>query len=410
MKQLVFIVLIKLSLFATYTGDIIDKITLKPIQNAMVSDSINTVYSNEYGVFKIDSNESKFHIKKSGYRRLSFSSDLYYTMLTLEPITIKALYLSFWGAQMNSKRMKKIIHIIENSQVNAIVLDVKNEYGSTSYKTSVKLANSYGAFKESTNKCIKTFIKLMKEKNIYTIARIATFKDELQASNNPQYAIKNKHGKIWRNYDNMAWVDPFDERSHKYTLDIAEDAAKIGFDEINFDYIRFPATKNLVFSKENTEKNRLKAIEKFVDSAQKTLKPYGVFISVDIYGVTCWEKDDVGIGQKISSLIKYADYLAPMLYPSGFSSGSFNRKSPSSYPYEVINKSINNIDKDINPKQIRPWLQYFQDYAHNKKQYKRYEIQEQIRATKDSKTSGWMMWSPSSRYHLNSFSNSHKNY
>jgi len=410
MKQLVFIVLIKLSLFATYTGDIIDKITLKPIQNAMVSDSINTVYSNEYGVFKIDSNESKFHIKKSGYRRLSFSSDLYYTMLTLEPITIKALYLSFWGAQMNSKRMKKIIHIIENSQVNAIVLDVKNEYGSTSYKTSVKLANSYGAFKESTNKCIKTFIKLMKEKNIYTIARIATFKDELQASNNPQYAIKNKYGEIWRNYDNMAWVDPFDERSHKYTLDIAEDAAKIGFDEINFDYIRFPATKNLVFSKENTEKNRLKAIEKFVDSAQKTLKPYGVFISVDIYGVTCWEKDDVGIGQKISSLIKYADYLAPMLYPSGFSSGSFNRKSPSSYPYEVINKSINNIDKDINPKQIRPWLQYFQDYAHNKKRYKRYEIQEQIRATKDSKTSGWMMWSPSSRYHLNSFSNSHKNY
>ena len=327
MKQLIFILLIKLSLFATYTGDIIDKITLKPIQNAMVSDSINTVYSNEYGVFKIDSNESKFHIKKSGYRRLSFSSDLYYTMLTLEPITIKALYLSFWGAQMNSKRMKKIIHIIENSQVNAIVLDVKNEYGSTSYKTSVKLANSYGAFKESTNKCIKTFIKLMKEKNIYTIARIATFKDELQASNNPQYAIKNKHGEIWRNYDNMAWVDPFDERSHKYTLDIAEDAAKIGFDEINFDYIRFPATKNLVFSKENTEKNRLKAIEKFVDSAQKTLKPYGVFISVDIYGVTCWEKDDVGIGQKISSLIKYADYLAPMLYPSGFSSGSFNRKS-----------------------------------------------------------------------------------
>jgi hypothetical protein len=410
MKQLFFIVLIKLSLFATYTGDIIDKITLKPIQNAMVSDSINTVYSNEYGVFKIDSNESKFHIKKSGYRRLSFSSDLYYTMITLEPITVKALYLSFWGAQMNSKRMKKIIHIIENSQVNAIVLDVKNEYGSTSYKTSVKLANSYGAFKKSTNKCIKTFIKLMKEKNIYTIARISTFKDELQASNNPQYAIKNKNGKIWRNYDNMAWVDPFDERSHKYTLDIAEDAAKIGFDEINFDYIRFPATKNLVFSKENTEENRLKAIEKFVDSAQKTLKPYGVFISVDMYGVTCWEKDDVGIGQKISSLIKYADYLAPMLYPSGFSSGSFNRESPSSYPYEVINKSINNIDKEINPKQIRPWLQYFQDYAHNKKQYKRYEIQEQIRATKDSKTSGWMMWSPSSRYHLNSFSNSNKNY
>jgi hypothetical protein len=410
MKQLVFIVLIKLSLFATYTGDIIDKITLKPIQNAMVSDSINTVYSNEYGVFKIDSNESKFHIKKSGYRRLSFSSDLYYTMLTLEPITVKALYLSFWGAQMNSKRMKKIIHIIENSQVNAIVLDVKNEYGSTSYKTSVKLANSYGAFKKSTNKCIKTFIKLMKEKNIYTIARISTFKDELQASNNPQYAIKNKYGEIWRNYDKMAWVDPFDERSHKYTLDIAEDAAKIGFDEINFDYIRFPATKNLVFSKENTEKNRLKAIETFVDSAQKILKPYGVFISVDIYGATCWEKNDVGIGQKISSLVKYADYLAPMLYPSGFSSGSFNRESPSSYPYEVINKSINNIDKEINLKQIRPWLQYFQDYAHNKKQYKRYEIQEQIRATKDSKTSGWMMWSPSSRYHLNSFSNSNINY
>ena len=143
----------------------------------------------------------------------------------------------------------------------------------------------------------------MKKNNIYTIARIVTFKDELQAINNPEYALKDKNGTIWRNRDKMAWVDPFDKRSHNYNIEIAKEAAKVGFDEINFDYIRFPAKKTLQFLKQNSSANRVTTIEQFLKTAKKELKEYGVFISVDTYGNVCWSKDDCNIGQTITSLI-----------------------------------------------------------------------------------------------------------
>jgi len=242
---------------------------------------------------------------------------------------------------------------------------------------------------------------ILKSRNIYTIARVVTFKDELQASNNPDYAIKKADGTIWRNHDNMAWVDPFDKRAHKYIISIAEEAASVGFDEINFDYIRFPAKSGLKFSKKNTPQNRIEAIGEFLDLAQNRLRKYGVFISADTYGNICWSKDDNNIGQTVSSLAQHADYLAPMLYPSGFASGSFYVEAPSEHPYIVIYRSIKHIKDVIEPIRIRPWLQYFKDYAHKKRHYKKFEVNEQIRATQDANTSGWMMWSPSSKYHLN---------
>ena len=401
-KTIALFIALQQSVFA-FSGKIVDKNTLKPVPNAMVSDSRFSVKSDINGSFSIDSDEAILHIKAAGYRRYSLSCDIENFRIKLNPIKVKALYLSFWAASMNSTRSKRLLEIIEKTEVNAIVVDVKNEYGSTSYKTSCNEANLNGADKQRTNRNIKKFIDLMKSKSIYTIARIVTFKDELQASNNPSYAIKKSNGKIWRNHDNMAWVDPFDVRSHNYTIAIAEDAAKVGFDEINFDYIRFPAKKGLILSKKNTQENRLKTIEMFLRSAQNKLRPYGVFISVDTYGNICWEDGDVGIGQKVESLAKYADYLAPMLYPSGFAKGSFNYENPSEHPYDVIYKSIKHIDHIIEPKRVRPWLQYFRDYAHKKRFYKILEVTEQIRATCDIKTSGWMMWSPSSRYNLEYF-------
>jgi hypothetical protein len=370
----------------------------------MISDSVHTVKSDNNGSFSLKSEEEFVHIKSYGYRALKISSDSNLSTHYLEPINIKALYLTFWGANINSKTIKKLIKIIDNKEINAIVVDVKNEYGSTSYKTSFKQANSYGAWHKRTIKNIQKFINLMKSKNIYTIARIVTFKDELQASNNPEYAIKNAKNEIWRNHDNMAWVDPFDERSHNYTIAIAEDAAKVGFDEINFDYIRFPAKKYLKFSKENTQKNRLEAIAKFLSSAQNRLKKYGVYISVDTYGNILWtKKGDNNIGQTVENLAKYADYLSPMLYPSGFASGSFGKKNPSSHPFIVIYRSIKHIQNTIKPARVRPWLQHFKDYAHKRIHYKKFQIQEQIRACEKIGTNGWMMWSPSSKYYINYF-------
>ena len=374
---------------------------MKPLFNVTVSDSKHSIKSDENGSFSINSAESKYFVKAYGYRPFNFKQDSNQTVIKLEPITVKALYLTFWGASGNSKTMKRIFDIIEKTEVNAIVVDIKNEYGSLLYKTSFKQADSYGAHKNRTNRNIARFMKMMKDRDIYTIARIVTFKDEIQASNNPEYAIKNLKGEIWRNHDEMGWVDPFDTRSHDYTIAIAEEAAKVGFDEINFDYIRFPAKTDLIFSKKNTQESRIKAIDTFLNSAQKRLRKYGVFISVDTYGNICWSKDDNGIGQTVIDLAKHADYLAPMLYPSGFASGSFHFEYPAEHPYAVIYRSVKNIKDRINTRRVRPWLQYFKDYKSKRLHYKKFEINEQIRAAENIKANGWMMWSPSSKYHLN---------
>jgi len=245
-------------LFASFSGTIVDKTTFKPINNAILSDSANSVKSDKNGYFTIDSNETLFHVKAYGYRPFSVSNEMNNSVLEVEPITVKALYLTFWGASNNSNTSKRVFEIIDKTEANAVVVDIKNEYGSTLFWTSFEQANSYGAYKKRTNRDIAKFMKKLKDKNIYTIARVVTFKDELQASNNPDYAIKlDSNGSIWRNHDNMAWVDPYDKRSHEYAISVAEEAAKVGFDEINFDYIRFPAKKRLRYSKNNSLKNQL---------------------------------------------------------------------------------------------------------------------------------------------------------
>ena len=390
-----------LILLASFSAKIIDSKTLKPIYAAKIIDKQKVFLSDINGTFTLNSEHRTIHIKAYGYRPFSFDTNTTKSVLMLEPIIIKALYLTFWGASNNSKTLKRIIKLVQNTEVNAVIVDVKNEYGSTSFYTSFKQANKYGAYKKRTNRDIQKFIKTMKDNNIYTIARVVTFKDELQASNNEEYALKrDSNGSIWRNHDNMAWVDPFDIRSHSYTIRIAEEAAKVGFDEINFDYIRFPAKAGLSFSKKNTQENRVKAIETFLDSAKRRLEPYGVFISVDTYGNILWSKeDDNNIGQMLESLASHSDYIAPMLYPSGFAKGSFYFDYPANHPYSVIYRSVNNIRERVDVSRVRPWLQYFKDYKSERRPYEKFEIQEQIRATEELNTNGWMMWSPSSKYH-----------
>ena len=386
---------------ASLSARVVDATTQKPIINAAINSSVLTQKSDENGTFSIDTDENTLHIKAYGYRPLSFETNTTQILFELQPIKVKALYLTFWGASNSSKTLRRIMELIKTTEANAVVVDVKNEYGSTSFWTGFKQANSYGAYKQRTNRDIHKFIQKMKDNNIYTIARIVTFKDELQASNNPDYALKrDNNGSIWRNHDKMAWVDPFDSRSHDYTISIAEEAAKVGFDEINFDYIRFPAKSGLRFSKENTQENRVKAIETFLDTAQARLQKYGVFISVDTYGNILWsKKDDNNIGQMLESLASHADYLAPMLYPSGFASGSFKVDYPADHPHTVIYRSLNNIKDRVNLNRVRPWLQYFKDYKSKRRPYGKFEVQEQVRATKELDANGWMMWSPSSRYH-----------
>ncbi len=370
------------------------------IDNAQVCDSSRCVTSDGSGMFIIDTNETVLHVKAHGYRPYSFernSSKIHFMC----PVKIQALYLTYWGANLKSKTFNRIMEMAEKTSVNAVIVDLKNEYGDILYDSGSQKAKRYGALKNKMVYDIDAFVDNFKRGDLYLIARIVVFKDERQATHT-DYAIKRK-GKIWRNHDNIAWVDPFDKRAWEYVLDLAVDAAKRGFDEINFDYIRFPARAGLELSQDNTMHNRTKAMGEFLDYAKNRLRPYGVFVSVDTFGNICWSKDDTNIGQTVEVFERHADYLCPMVYPSSFASGSFGRKHPSQHPYEVVYKSIDNIKDRIALKRVRPWIQAFKDYSARKLHYSDFEIKEQVRATEELGTNGWMMWSPSSRYALNYF-------
>ncbi len=382
-------------------GTVFDKVSLQTVPNAKVCDTKICVKSNENGSFHIKTTDKVLHILAYGYRPYTFQRDANKTIY-LEPIKVHALYLTFWGASPRSKTFFNMVQLLGHHNINAVVVDIKNEYGNLVYNSNLPKAKKYGAYKHMQVKDIDLFMRILKRKHTYLIARIVVFKDELQASNNLDFAVK-KDGKPWRNHDNLAWVDPFDKRAWKYTLDIAVDAAKKGFDEINFDYIRFPAKEGIKLQKENTLQNRKKTIAAFLEYAKKRLRPYGVFISVDTFGNICWAKTDCNIGQTVEVFAKHVDYLCPMVYPSSFASGSFGHKYPSEYPHEVVYKSIAHITDRIEVKRIRPWIQAFKDYTRRKKHYGVFEIQEQMKVEDELGTNGWMMWSPRSKYHQEYF-------
>ncbi len=394
-------------LFAFTSGILTDKVTGLPIASAKVFDTKNEVLSDKNGRFVINSNEKLLHVKAYGYRPYGFLNDPRFVSLKclISPIHVQALYLSFWGASLDSKTLKKIIKMIDDKQINAIVVDVKNEHGWTSYKTDYEVANKIDVWKHRTIKNIDDFMALMKAKNVYMIARVVVFKDDLRAKNYPQFAIFDSTSQLYGAKDQMAWINPYKLESYDYVLSIAADAAKHGFDEINFDYVRFPADKSIQYGQPNNQQTRVNAISDFIRAAQVKLRPYGSFVSIDTYGMVCWVSDDTYIGHTISSLAKYADYLAPMLYPSGFAEGSAGYKNPAAYPYEIIYKSVENIYDRIDPIRVRPWLQAFKDYAFDRRFYKKEQIQAQIKACKDANTSGWMFWNPSSKYEESYFIN-----
>jgi len=379
---------------------VIDKVTHKPIAEAKFLQNYTQTLSDANGTVHFDEKLSPgAHVKVYGYRPFFYDGNLSTTTLEIEPIKVKGAYLSFWGASPKTKTYKNIIKLAQETEINTVVIDMKNEDGQMLYKTNVKEASAMDAHYYRPVKDIEKYMAELKAQGIYTIARIVCFKDEKSASTHTDRAVRNSDGTIWRNAAKKAWVDPFNVKAQDYIIKIAVDAAEKGFDEINFDYVRFPAKADLVFSQKNIQENRLKAIDYFLEKASYQLRPTGAFLSVDTYGYVAWDdKTDTNIGHRTEVLAQHADYLAPMLYPSGFNSGILGIEDPSVEPYRIIKASLLKMQESVESVRLRPWLQYFKDYAFSRKYYNDFEIKEQIRASDDTNTSGWLLWSPSSKY------------
>jgi hypothetical protein len=385
------------------SGKVMDYLTRKPIQGAIITANNEVVQTDSNGMFVIRNATKKVGIRACGYARgeqgVPFPPGRTPLKIYLQPFTPKALYLTFYGIGDRSLR-ESALKLINETELNALVIDVKGDRGVITYKSSIPLASEIGAQKLVIIKDIRSLLQSMRERGIYTIARIVVFKDNTLGSARPDLTVRTQDGRVWHDREDLIWVDPSRREVWDYNINIAVEAAQMGFDEIQFDYVRFPDKKGLKFAVPNTEENRVKSISGFLTEAKKRLMPYNVFVAADIFGYVSWNLNDTFIGQKLENLFPCVDYISLMLYPSGFQFGIPGYRNPVAYSYQIISLTLKKAQERTNipPVRFRPWLQAFRDYAFDRRHFNGTEIRNQIKAAEEFGSNGWMLWNPRNVY------------
>lgn len=387
----------------------IDARVVDAVSRAPVGDAIITVGNDETraaadGVFILNMKDDSgiVHIRAQGYARASVAVHTLTTPkseIALKPLRPKALYLSVYGVGDRTLR-GAALRLLDTTELNALVIDLKGDRGIVPYRSTIALAAEVGAQRVITIGDLAGLVRDLRSRGIYTIARIVAFKDNLLAEGRPALAIRRRDGSIFRDGEHLAWTNPYSRDVWTYNIGIAVEAARAGFDEIQFDYARLPDATGLVYDLPWTEQNREAAIDGFLKEARKTLTPFNVFLAVDIFGYVCWNRDDTKIGQKLEHLAGIVDYLSPMLYPSGFRFGIPGYRNPVEHPYQIVRLSLEEGHERIGltPVRFRPWLQAFRDYAFGGRPFTAGEVRTQISAAEDFGADGWMLWNPHNQY------------
>ncbi len=392
---------VSLAFGADFSGSVVDSATGKLISGAIVTIGSTAAQTDGKGTFQIEGNGTAIQARGYGYTRAVVTADGHGAksiQVKLTPFTPHAVYLSFWGIGTSSVR-DPALRLATTTPVNAVVIDVKGDLGYICYRTTVPLAGEIGAQKIITVPDMQHLLAHLHTQGIYTIARIVTFKDNMLCNARPKLAL-HQNGKLFKDREGLTWCDPFLPEVQSYNIDLAVDSAKMGFDEIQFDYVRFPDAKGVEFSQPSTDDSRSKTITAFLTEAREKLIPYNVFLAADVFGYICWNKGDTGIGQRINDLMGPLDYISPMLYPSGFMYGIPNYRNPVEHPYEIVRFSLDRAKErtGLDPIRFRPWLQAFADYAFDKRQFTEKEIQAQINAAQSFGADGWLLWNPRNLY------------
>lgn len=386
------------------TGLVIDAAANKPLAGAIVTlDGKDVLLTGADGTFPIAPAVGRIAVRAHGYTRAEQAIDISKGTkpleIRLDPITPRALYLTGYGVGSRTLR-ESALKLIETTELNTLVIDVKGDRGYIPYPSEIPLVSSIGGQKIILVKDIKGLVKTMKSKGIYTVARIVVFKDNLLGEARPDLTIRTAAGAIFRDRENLIWVDPSHKEVWDYNIAIAVEAARNGFDEIQFDYVRYPDRKGLKFALENTEENRTGAIVGFLQAAKEKLAPYNVFIAADVFGYAAWNLNDTQIGQKIDQIGSAVDYISLMLYPSGFQFGIPGYRNPVANSNRIVYLTLQRARErtQIPSVRFRPWLQAFRDYAFDRRHFTGAEIREQIKAAEDFGANGWMLWNPRNVY------------
>jgi hypothetical protein len=330
-----------------------------------------------------------------------------------EPVKVKGLFVNASAASSKS-RLDELIAIADETEINAFVIDVKDDDGYITFNIDHPIANEISADRRSLGN-VNALMDRLYEHDIFPIARIVCFKDPYLAKNKTEYAIKNMDGSLWK-YKDIAWLNPYNRDSWEYIVDVAKEAAKIGFKEIQFDYIRFEATSTLNqadLGSESLETSRTEIIVEFLDYAKKELEPYNVVLSADVFGIIFLSTaDGRRIGQDYVEMSQHLDVISPMVYPSHYGKGGFygTPKDIHSdwFPYEIIygsmmnsNRVLDEIPEDSNKPVVRPWLQAFTATYLKNPNYRVYDgiaLQEQVQGVYDAGLEEWILWNAGSNY------------
>ena len=385
------------------TGVVIDASTLKPVADAIVTTTAGVTRTDERGWFDTGQATASIAARAPGYLRtdVHVSGDDPVT-LTLTPFQPKAVYLSVFGITSTTLR-NAATNLAQRTAINALVIDVKGDRGLTPYRSQAREAIGAAAKTSERVSMARDFPGLLSElhaRRLYLIARIVVFKDDPLAQAHPEWRVRDAEGQPWRDREGLQWMDPFSRDVWQHNLDIAEEAARMGFDEIQFDYVRFPDQRGLAFALPNTRANRTAAITGFLQAARTRLAPYNVFVAADIFGYVCWNTNDTAIGQQIELLGAPLDYISPMLYPSGFTWGLPGIADPTAEPGQIVGRSLAEAIKrtGLPGVRFRPWLQAFRDYAFDHRVFDATAIRAQTDAADEAGSNGWMLWNPRNQY------------
>lgn len=384
------------------TGQVSD-LDGKPIEGATIAVGSAIAMTDEMGSFRLAGAPERGDvvIKAPGYRAavVPLTAEMHATA-QLEPISVRAIYINA-AVAANPEAWAERLALVERTELNAVVVDLKDSTGRVFYDSQVPLAHEIGAVLPILDP--KALVEELHRRHIYAIARIVVFEDPILAEARPDWAIKDAAtGHLWRTWNGLAWVNAHRSEVWDYNIALALEAASFGFDEIQFDYIRFPSDGPLDQAEYGVEHNRdtrTEAIGEFLKRARLALAPTRAYLAADIFGLTLWELGDSGIGQVLEVVAEQVDYICPMVYPSHFYPGSMGFEIPNDHPYEVILWSLQNGAERIpqHVRKLRPWLQDFSygpgiEYGPN-------EVRAQIQAVEDAGLDSWMIWNADNVYH-----------
>jgi hypothetical protein len=378
-----------------------------PVPGASVSIGDALVTTGEDGSYRLGAvpESGTIVIKKAGYRDITaqIPESLEFNA-QLEEFLVRAIYVTAHTASSDA-RWAEMLSLADSTEVNAIVLDIKDSSGLIYYETGVPLAHQIGAVTPVYD--VQQKLKDMRDRGIYSIARLVVFEDPLLAVERSDLAIRDRStGGLWTTWNGLAWVNAHEREVWKYNIALAVEAATLGFDEIQLDYIRFPSDGLLEladYGPQHADSTRLDSITTFLSEMQKALAPTGSLLAVDLFGITMWDDDDGGIGQNFAAIAPFVDVVCPMIYPSHFYPGAIGLDIPNNHPYEVIFSSLQHgaaMVPDARDK-LRPWLQ---DFSYGEGiEYGDAEVRAQIQAVDDFGATGWMIWNPANDYSEGSF-------